>query len=337
MSLAGTVLAGIFFGALGAFLIARFGPRIGLIDCPRAQSSHVGRIPKGAGVGILAALTAGAVYWGIPWISWIPAAFVSLVSLREDFREMPYTVRLAAQLGAAAVFIIIALFRSAPATASFGLVLLFSIIAVLYIAATANYFNFMDGINGIASLTGLIAFAAIGLYGLALGRPANLVNVPFIVAAACLGILPFNFPKAAVFLGDAGSVLLGFLYASWTLMFSRTELELVFLASFLMPFYIDELSTLLVRLKNHEKMTQVHKRHIYQILANQAGLPQALVTLLYAAAQILIIAGAWLALGRGGAWLFGYLVGVTMLGLLLGGRIRRRWERGGTGSGVRYT
>lgn len=319
--------AGLVIGALAAFLVARFGARIGLVDKPRAQSSHVGAVPKGAGVGILASLTAGAVYWHLPWITWGPVAVVALVSLREDFREIPYTIRLAAQLGAAVFFVIAAHILGTPWRAPFGLTILFSVLAVLYIAATANYYNFMDGINGIACLTGFIAFASMGLFGLVQDRGLGFTAVALLVAAACLGILPFNFPRASVFLGDAGSVLLGFLYSTWTLMMARTELELVFLASFLWTFYMDEFSTLLVRLRDGEKMTQVHKRHIYQILANQAGLPHAKVTIIYAAIQILIVAGAWWAEGVGGGAMAGYLAGVTALGLLAGALVRRRWER----------
>jgi len=204
-----------------------------------------------------------------------------------------------------------------------GLLFLFGI---FYIATTANYYNFMDGINGLAGLTGAIAFSCLGLFGLLEGKEIVWIAPAFGVAAACLGFLPLNFPQARVFMGDVGSVLLGFLFASWVLWFSQSLREFVVLTSFLFPFYVDELSTLIVRIKDRDSLTKAHRRHIYQILVNQAGLSHAMVTVFYGFMQIVVAILAWMAMRESLILLVGLLIFLSGLFFLGGIYIRRRWE-----------
>jgi len=184
----------------------------------------------------------------------------------------------------------------------------------------------MDGINGIAGLTGTIAFSCLGLFGLFEGKDIAWVVTAFGIAAACLGFLPLNFPRAKVFMGDVGSVLLGFLFASWVLWFSQSILEFIVLTSFLFPFYVDELSTLIVRIKDRDKLTKAHRRHIYQILVNQAGLSHTIVTVFYGFIQIVVAILAWLAMREGLILLLSLLIFLSGIFFLGGMYIRRRWE-----------
>jgi Fuc2NAc and GlcNAc transferase len=101
----------------------------------------------------------------------------------------------------------------------------------------------MDGINGIAGITGIVGFGLLGSYGFITGKDYNYVLVCLTMVAACIGFLPFNFPNARVFMGDIGSVLLGFLFACMSVIFSETLLEFTILAGFLFPFYADEVIT----------------------------------------------------------------------------------------------
>jgi Fuc2NAc and GlcNAc transferase len=207
-----------------------------------------------------------------------------------------------------------------------GFSVLLFILGVLSITATANCFNFMDGINGIAGLTGVIAFLCLGTFGLLEGKDHLPIAAALGIAAACLGFLPFNFPRARVFMGDGGSVLLGFLFASWILWFSQSFLEFVVLTSFLFPFYVDEFSTQLIRIQERERLTKAHRRHIYQILVNQAGLPHGIVTVIYGFIQIIVAVLAYLAMREGFLAVLSILV--VLSAILFGGGlcIRRRWE-----------
>ena len=333
------ILTGLFYissvllGALGAWVIARFGRKLGLVDKPNARSSHFYPVPKGGGIGILVVFVLGAFLWHIPWTQWIPACIVALVSLLTDYREVSYKIRLAVQVGSATIFSCSIFLGISGLEVSLWVSVLLFVFGVLFITATANYFNFMDGINGIAGLTGLIAFSSLGLFGLLEGKDIVLILMSFSIATACLGFLPMNFLGPKVFMGDVGSVLLGFLFASWVLWFSQTLLEFVALVSFLFPFYADELCTLIVRIKDRDRLTKAHRRHIYQILVNEAGLSHVIVTLFYGFIQIVVAILAWLAMRKGLIFVVSLLIILSGIFFLGGYYIRRHWEVKGSYSG----
>ena len=315
-------------GLVGSFLVANRGFDWGLVDSPTERSSHRIPVPKGGGTGILIVFVLGALWWQIPWTLWIPACIVSLVSLLGDYREISFKIRLATQVGSASIFSGSIFFGISGSEVSLWISVLLLVFGVLYITATANYYNFMDGINGIAGLTGIIAFSCLGLFGLFEGKDIAWVITAFGIAAVCLGFLPLNFPRAKVFMGDVGSVLLGFLFASWVLWFSQSFLEFVVLTSFLFPFYIDELSTLIVRIKDGDRLTKAHRRHIYQILVNQAGLSHAIVTVFYGFIQIVVGVLAWLSMREGLIFLVGLFIFLSGFFFFGGMFIRRHWEKG---------
>ncbi|MBA7693769.1 putative undecaprenyl-phosphate N-acetylglucosaminyl 1-phosphate transferase [subsurface metagenome] len=326
MIIAAIIISSFILGVIGGLIIACFGKRLGLVDQPNERSSHSDPMPKGGGIGILVVFIVGALWWHIPWALWIPACIVSLVSLLGDYRDLSFKIRLTVQVGASAIFSGSIFFGSSMSELSLVIIVPLCVFGVLYITATANYYNFMDGINGIAGLTGTIAFSCLGLFGLFEGKDIAWVATAFFVAAACLGFLALNFPRTKVFMGDVGSILLGFLFASWVLLFSRSLLEFVVLTSFLFPFYVDELSTLIVRIKDGDRWTKAHRRHIYQILVNQAGLSHAVVTVFYGFIQIVVAILAWLAMREGLILLLSLLIFLSGIFFLGGMYIRRRWE-----------
>lgn len=315
-----------FLGMVGAFLVALRGYSWGLNDTPNDRSSHRIAVPKGGGIGLLIVFAISVVWWHIPLTLWIPACVVSLVSLLGDYRDVSFRIRLAVQVGAASIVSGSLFIRSSISDELVSSCLPLFLFGVLYISATANYYNFMDGINGIAGVTGAIAFICLGIYGLINGRETVSVSIAFGIAAACIGFLPLNFPKAKVFMGDVGSVFLGFLFASLVLWLSQSINEFVFLVSLIFPFYIDEISTLIIRIKDRDKLTRAHRRHIYQILANQAGFSHTKVTIIYGAIQILVISLAWGVKGRGIVYSISMLTILSTIYFFIGLRIRRRWE-----------
>jgi Fuc2NAc and GlcNAc transferase len=198
----------------------------------------------------------------------------------------------------------------------------------IYIAGTANFYNFMDGINGIAGLTGIIAFGQLAFYAnVILGKPDHfLIQTSLAIVCACIGFLPFNFPQARVFMGDVGSILLGFLFAVSVVVLSESWLDFICLNSFLFTFYADELTTMIVRVRAGANLLQAHRRHIYQILVNQKKIPHWKITILYAVVQLLI----------GGSCIFVRQFGIVFLTIWLliafvlfagFGRYVRRWEK----------
>jgi len=263
------LLASALLGAAGAWIVGKFGVRLGLVDKPGQRSSHQVPTPKGGGIGILAAFLLVSWLLRIPPAFWLPAASVSLVSLVGDRVEISPQLRLPIHFLAAFAFLLgWERFRLWPLPD----MMLFLFLSI-FIVGTANFYNFMDGINGIASITGMVAFALLGLWGVLQGfAPADSI-LAFSISLSCLGFLPFNMPKARVFLGDVGSLLLGFLFSQLVVSFTRAIPDFVLLSAFLFPFYLDELTTMAVRLRDRENLFCPHRRHIYQLLANQGRIP----------------------------------------------------------------
>ena len=273
-----------FLGGAGAWLISRWGSSFGLLDKANDRSSHEGTVPKGGGIGILAAFFVCSIVFSIPKSFWIPAVFLSLLSLWGDRSEIRPKIRLLFQLAAGTVLLIGILMGKGRGIGAYALIPLLTI----FVVGTANYYNFMDGINGIAGITGLVGFGLLGWFGAAWGADPRIITLCVCMSIACLGFLPFNVPKARVFMGDVGSVLLGFVFAGLVVWVSRSLLDFVCAASFLFPFYADELTTLVVRIKDGDRLTRPHRRHLYQLLANEYGIEHWQVSLGYGLSQLII-------------------------------------------------
>ena len=116
----------------------------------------------------------------------------------------------------------------------------------------------MDGINGIAGITGVVAFGLIALFAALSGGSDSFIILGVCMGLACMGFLPFNVQnKARVFMGDVGSVLLGFVYAGLVVGLSYSLNDFMVLCAFLFPFYADELTTLYVRIRENGKRLRV--------------------------------------------------------------------------------
>jgi Fuc2NAc and GlcNAc transferase len=283
---------------LGAFAIARWGEKLALLDRPNHRSSHRQVTPKGGGLGILVAFVVSSTIFKVPLFVWIPAAVLSLVSFLDDKYEIGVWLRLIIQFSAATIFLVLLEFSFPNQSNS---ILPFCKIAILsiFVVGTANCYNFMDGINGIAGITGIVGFGLLGFYGLMTGKDYNYVLVCLTIVAACFGFLPFNFPNARVFMGDIGSVLLGFLFACIIVLFSETLLEFVILVGFLFLFYADEAITTVERVYRREKLMKAHRSHLYQILANEYKISHWKIALCYGAMQLIVGLSVWGLSGSG--------------------------------------
>ena len=157
---------------------------------------------------------------------------------------------------------------------------------VIFVVGTANFYNFMDGINGISGITGIIGFGMIAFYALNSGNDSHLSTLAICMSISCVGFLPFNVPKAKVFMGDVGSILLGFVFSGMVVYLSNNVLDFICLSSFLFLFYADEFTTMIVRLKDGENLTKAHRRHLYQLLANEGKIPHWKISVAYGLLQL---------------------------------------------------
>lgn len=159
---------------------------------------------------------------------------------------------------------------------------------VVFIMGTANFYNFMDGINGIAGITGVVGFALLAIFAVNYGKDYTVAMLAICMSVSCFGFLPFNMPNAKVFMGDVGSILIGFVFAAMVVLLSKSLRDFICLTAFIFPFYADEITTMLVRIKDGEKLTQPHRRHLYQLLANEYGIAHWKVSVGYGLTQLFV-------------------------------------------------
>ena len=268
----------------GAWFIHRIGGKVGLLDIANERSSHAGFIPKGGGIGVLAAFSVSSIILSVPKGFWIPAVLLSLFSLWGDYSEIRPKTRLLYQFAAGVILLVAVSWQKGGGLWGYTLVPPLAI----FVVGTANFYNFMDGINGIAGITGVVGFGLLSWFAADLDANSWIITLSICMSLACLGFLPLNMPKAKVFAGDVGSILLGFIFAGIVVWLSKSFLDFVCAAACLFTFYADELTTIIVRLKDGDKLTRPHRKHLYQLLANELGIAHWKVSLGYGFGQLLV-------------------------------------------------
>lgn len=272
-------------GIAGAGLIFILRDKIGIYDIPNHRSSHQKAIPKGGGIGILLAFVISCLILWIPFYFWIPSLFISLISLwGGDKHLLSPGQRLVFQFSCSLVFLIFYLFSIKAAFFSYFLCIPLSV----FIVGTSNFYNFMDGIDGIAGITGGIGFSLLAFYSALNGNyePYGILSV--VLACACFGFLCFNMPKAKVFLGDIGSILLGFTFACLIILLSDNIRDFLVMIGFLSTFYFDELFTMIIRIRSGDSLIVSHRKHIYQLLVNELSFSHCKIALTYGAIQLMV-------------------------------------------------
>lgn len=254
------IVATLAVGWLARARIARLA-----IDEPNARSLHTIPVPRTGGIGLLLGIAAGfaVAKAGWPPAVWLAAATVIAISLADDLRGLSAGLRFAAHLLAAGLTAITLLGGEAP--------MLLLLAAVLAIAWMCNLYNFMDGSDGLAggmAVSGFLAYAAASW--LAGSTQFALLNLG--IAGAAAGFLVHNFHPARIFLGDAGSVPLGFLAATAGLIgWQQHDWPLWFPVLVFSPFIVDATITLIRRLLAGARIWEAHRDHYYQRLV-QIGL-----------------------------------------------------------------
>lgn len=253
-----------------------------LVDQPGERRSHAVPTPRGGGIGIAVALLAGCMVLLIrgpaPASAVIGFAtgllLVAGIGWIDDHRPLSPVLRLGVQCLAGAVLA----WGLFGAEGRWG----WALLAACLVPVLVNVWNFMDGIDGLATTQATLA--SLGLVALVPG-----VALPALaLAAACMGFLPFNFPRARIFLGDAGSGTLG--YALAALVAAAADdigghhafLLLLPLSAFL----VDASLTLMSRMLAGERWWQPHTSHLYQRWV-KAGRSHAFVTSVYAAFSLI--------------------------------------------------
>lgn len=248
------LLAGIVSTATAFVLLRTRGLAL---DKPNERSLHLIPVPRTGGIAIITGIVTAAVCLRASPSLLVPAVALAIASYFDDRHALPAAVRLVMHLVAAGVFLWLA-------AGSSGAALL--VVLLLAIAWITNLYNFMDGADG---LSGGMAVIGFGTYGLAawLGGNGEFEALAWSIAAAAVGFLIFNFPPAKIFMGDVGSIPLGFLagafgVAGWQQGLWPLWFPLVVFA----PFIVDASMTLARRMLRGERVWEAHRQHYYQRL-----------------------------------------------------------------------
>jgi len=227
------------------------------LDVPNQRSLHARPVPRSGGIAMMAGVFSGFALLQTPLVVVLPAAVLVALSHFDDLFGLPISVRFGTQLAAAAGFA----FWALPAVALPLLVLI--VIGILWMT---NLYNFMDGSDGLAGGMTVTGFAFLGAGAWMSGDEALLIECA-IVAAAGAAFLVFNFPPARLFMGDAGSVPIGFLAAVLSLVGWRDgDWPFWFPVAVFSPFIVDATLTLMKRASAGERIWEAHNRHYYQRL-----------------------------------------------------------------------
>jgi UDP-N-acetylmuramyl pentapeptide phosphotransferase/UDP-N-acetylglucosamine-1-phosphate transferase len=270
--------------ALVAFAVAllatpgvRFAAvRFGWVDVPGPRSSHTRATPRAGGVALLAALAAVLVL--LPPGSWawpreaqallLAGGMLALVGLADDRRSLPAAPRLLFQALAAAGFVALAgglerMPLPPPLDGTLGGPV-GPAAAIVWIMAVVNFYNFLDGIDGLAALQGAVTGLGVALAGW--DGSASLIGAA--LAGGCAAFLFFNWSPARIFLGDVGSMLLGFAFAALPLLAAPAQRPraVFFVAISLWLFLADAAFTLLRRFARGARWHEAHREHLYQRL-----------------------------------------------------------------------
>ncbi len=282
--------------------------RHGLIDVPGERRSHDTQTPRGGGVGIaMTGLLALGLYGAAHEGWWLVAAGLLLVAgvgWLDDHRALPIWPRLAVHALAAALL--------AAALHSGGAGAAACLASFLVAVGLINAWNFMDGINGLATSQALLCGLAFALLP---GFAAPILGMT--VAGACLGFLPFNFPRAKVFLGDVGSGTLGYLVAVLIAIGFTSNFIPAWPLLLLPPLavLVDSGLTLLWRMWRGDRWWQAHTEHAFQRWSQRQG--HATVALAYGLWTIIVIAvmlSVWGRLGNMGLIAFLVCLMATLSG-----------------------
>lgn len=323
--------------ALGAFggvwaatgMVLRLLRARAILDHPNERSNHSIPTPRGGGLALISVLL---VVWALlsvmtgafdqNWPVFAAALVIAVISWRDDLHGLPALPRLAAQALAVAV--------GMSALPNDGLIFQGLLPASLDTAVAAvawlwfiNLFNFMDGIDGISGVEAVAIGGGLCLAAVIGGWTGDIGLYGLILAAAALGFLPWNWRPARIFLGDVGSIPLGYLIG-WLLLSAAAAGH--WATALLLPLYYlaDASLTLFGRLRRRESVLQAHTKHFYQRAVRRGLSHSAVVGTVILVNGLLIAAALLIQTGT-----LGILAGLTTGALSVVGVL---WYFRGTGS-----
>ena len=269
------VISWIITGFLRRYALAR-----NIIDVPNTRSSHDIPTPRGGGLSIVIAFLGVLFFqWQSEflterdfWFLFVPPAWIALVGMVDDLGHIPARWRLLAHFfGAGGALFLLGGF---PPVSIFGYIVnmgwMGQILALIYLVWLLNLYNFMDGIDGIAGVEAIsVCLGGAVVYWIGNPDTRNWILL-LLLFTSVAGFLFWNFPKARIFMGDAGSGFLGFMLGLFSLQAAHVAPEFFWAWIILLSvFIIDATVTLVRRILRGDTFYQAHRSHAYQILSRR--------------------------------------------------------------------
>lgn len=312
------VLIVIYLLTLGTVPLAIRGLAwVGFVDFPAERKLHERIVPRGAGFLLIPIFSTSLIIAHPPlWIFWLLPIGFGVVGALDDWRRQAPLTRLGLQFAIAVV-------GGLGLVGNFGADIFWVLPVIVLLVAIVNAVNFMDGANGMVALSAAMLGVTYAVLFLRIGDSAMIV-FSLVLTALMLGFLPWNMPRARIFLGDSGSYLVGGIVG---VMVAYLALSGAILAALfpLATYGFDTSWTLWKRLRGHRPLLEPHREHVYQRLVLmgwahwQVSLLTAAFTALSGVLAIMVLDRTWPATSV----LTGILVLVNTVYLL----IPRFWNR----------
>ena len=274
------ILVLLFLAELFYFRIA---DKCNIIDKPNERSSHTRITLRGGGIifyfGVLAYFLTS--HFEYPWFM-LALTLITFISFVDDIRSTSQVLRLVFHFSAMALMFYQWGLFSLPWWTLF--------VALIVCTGIINAYNFMDGINGITGGYSLVVLVALAYINEAV---VSFVEQDFILTVLC-SVVVFNFfnfrKRAKCFAGDVGSVSIAFilLFLIGRLIIKTEDFSWIILLS---VYGVDSVLTIIHRLMLHENIGLPHRKHLYQIMANELKIPHVVVSSVYMLVQALVIVG----------------------------------------------
>lgn len=284
---------GIIFVILLVLELAYFkiADKFNIIDKPNERSSHSSIVLRGGGIIFLLGAWVWSAFFGFqyPWFL-LGLTLVAGVSFADDIHSLPDSVRLIVQFTAAALaFYQLGMLDGTWFDAN-GVLLggLFILLALIVYVGATNVINFMDGINGITAGYALSVLVPLALVSNAADSSLIAVSILSVLVFCIFNFRPKG--KAKCFAGDVGSIGIAFilLFLIGKVIIAISDLTYLI---FLLVYGVDGVLTICHRIMLHENLGEAHRKHAYQLMANELKIGHVKVSLLYMALQLVVSLG----------------------------------------------
>ena len=277
------IIAAILLAA--ELLYFRVADHFNIIDKPNQRSSHTRIVLRGGGIIFTIGLWVWSAFYGFQYPWFLAAVTLAAgISFIDDIHSLPDSVRLIVQFLAMGLMLYQLTIGHGDLLPAWWAWALFIVAGLIVCVGATNIYNFMDGINGITAAYSLAVLVPLALVNQA-DQSLIIVTILSVLVFSIFNFRPKN--KAKCFAGDVGSVGIAFILLFLIGQLIMKEADITWL-TFLIVYGVDGCCTILHRIMLHENLGEAHRKHAYQLMANELGMSHVTVSLIYMGLQLAI-------------------------------------------------